>query len=305
MLQHTLKKPVCFEGRGLHLGQPVRLAVTPAAPGTGIVFCRSDLGDVCIPAKWDRVECARLNTRIFAPSGAYVSTIEHLMAALAGVGIHNARCILDGPEVPILDGSSAPFVRGLMAAGSVEQNAPLRVIEILEPVSVAQGDASARLSPCDGVRMSFHIDFPDEVIGVQDLSLDMANGAFLRELCDSRTFCRQSDVAMMQSQGLALGGTPENAVVVEGNQVVSPGGLRHADEAVRHKMLDALGDLYTIGAPIIGHYEGSRAGHAVTNGLIRALMDRPKAWRYVNVSAQMAYKLPGAQISAQDMAAVA
>jgi UDP-3-O-[3-hydroxymyristoyl] N-acetylglucosamine deacetylase len=174
---------------------------------------------------------------------------------------------IDGPEVPILDGSSRKFVEGLLAAGIREQSAPLYAIEVLRDVEVRDGLALARLEPAPALEIDFAIEFDDAAIGSQRKSLNMANGAFVRELSDSRTFCRESDVEAMRAQGLALGGTFENAVVVNGADVLSPGGLRHKDEAVRHKMLDALGDLSLAGAPILGRYTGYRAGHAITNRL--------------------------------------
>lgn len=283
------------------------MTVHPAPADHGIVFCRTDLdgGPVAIPARWDTVMVSPLNTRIEDPSGVYVSTIEHLMAAFAGLGLHNLRIDIDGPEVPILDGSAAPFARALARAGLRDQAAPLRAIRILEPVSVGTPETGARLEPFDGFEIDFAIDFSDAAIGHQALRLNMANGAFLRELCDSRTFCRQADVEMMQSKGLALGGTYENAVVVCGDQVLSPGGMRHGNEPVRHKMLDALGDLYTAGAPIMGRYVGRRAGHAVTNQLLRALMDRPMSWIWEELDEDQAALLPGTRLGRADLACVA
>ena len=278
----------------------------PAAAGTGIHFRRIDLVDSpAIPACWDRVIVSPLNTRLRGDDGAEVSTIEHLMAAFAGCGIHNALVEIDGPEVPILDGSSAEFVRGLLEAGVQTLAAPLRAIEILEDIAVSEGLSAAKLSPATSLQIDFSIDFADAAIGAQRKSLGMANGAFIRELCDSRTFCRARDVEAMRANGLALGGTYENAVVVEGDEILSPGGLRHADEAVRHKMLDALGDLYTAGAPILGRYTGIRSGHALTNKLLRALFARPEAWRWVTCTPQIAARLPGSEVRSEDLAAVA
>lgn len=302
-MQSTLHQDVDFRGTGLHSGRPVRLCLRPAAPGTGIRFRRTDLSgaDAEIPALWDRVIVSPLNTRIENAAGVAVSTIEHLMAAFAGTGIHNALVELDGPEVPILDGSAAPFVRAILAGGLRRQDSPLRAIEVIAPVAVTSGRASARLDPATGLRIAFSIDFPDAAIGHQDKTLSMSNGAFVRELCDSRTFCRQADVDAMQARGLALGGTLDNAVVVDGDRVLTPGGLRHGDEAVRHKMLDALGDLYTAGAPILGHYTGIRAGHAVTNQLLRALMNSPESWRWTTCDATTAARLPGMGVSLADL----
>lgn len=304
-MQTTLQSSVTFEGRGLHTGQDVRVTVKPASAGTGIVFCRTDLDGAKIPARWDLVQVSPLNTRLTNAAGVMVSTIEHLMAALAGCGVHNACIDIDGDEVPIMDGSAAAFVRGIVDAGLIHLDAPLRAIEILDTVVVTHGAARAELSPATSLQISFAIDFADAAIGRQEKTLNMANGSFVRELCDSRTFCRQADVDAMRANGLALGGTLHNAVVVDGADVLTPGGLRHRDEAVRHKMLDALGDLYTAGAPIIGRYTGHRAGHAMTNQLLRALFAQPHAWRYVTCDAQIAARLPGVGVSKADLHAVA
>ncbi len=237
--------------------------------------------------------------------GVEISTVEHIMAALAGLGIDNAVVAVDGPEVPILDGSAAPFVRGLLDAGIATQDGPTRALKILKPVSVDVNGAKARLDPADTLEINFHIDFADEAIGVQDKHLKMANGAFVRELSDCRTFCRKSDVDAMRENGLALGGTYDNAVVVDGDAVLSPGGLRHDDEPVRHKMLDALGDLYLAGAPILGRYTGEKAGHALTNKLLRKLFATRGAWAYVTVDHETAARLPGAGVSQRDLAVCA
>jgi UDP-3-O-[3-hydroxymyristoyl] N-acetylglucosamine deacetylase len=237
--------------------------------------------------------------------GVTVSTIEHVMAALAGSGIHNALVDLDGPEVPILDGSSLSFVAGFLAIGLQQQDRPIRAIRVLKPVEVSEGEAVARLDPADMLEIDFSIDFEDAAIGLQSRRLNMANGAFVRELSDSRTFCRQSDVEAMRERGLALGGTLENAVVFDGDRVLSPGGLRHVDEPVRHKMLDALGDLALAGGPILGLYTGERAGHALTNRLLRALFADLTAFRHVDCGPQTLGKLPGIGVHAGDLPAQA
>ncbi len=304
-MQTTIKHPVRFTGVGLHSGKAVDMLVRPAQAGTGVVFYRKDLGQTAVPATWDRVQISPLNTRIVGDNGASVSTIEHLMAALAGLGIHNVAVDIDGPEVPILDGSAAPFVHALHAAGVRRLDAALRLIKVLAPVEVEMGLSRARLSPAEGFEISFDIDFADAAIGRQHRALDLANGAFVRELSDSRTFCRNADVIEMRKSGLALGGTLENAVVVEGDRVLTPGGLRHDDEPVRHKMLDALGDLFTAGAPILGRYEGKRAGHAMTNLLLRKLFSTEGAWCAVECDAVLAARLPGVGVRWQDLPAVA
>jgi UDP-3-O-[3-hydroxymyristoyl] N-acetylglucosamine deacetylase len=309
-VQTTLNSTVRFVGVALHSGLPVSLSVHPAPVNTGIVFERTDLSLPAvarrIPVRPDALIEASLCTRIGNPSGITVSTIEHLMAALAGCGIHNARVALDGPEVPILDGSARPFVAAFFAAGLRRQSAPLTAIRVLRPVEVRAGDALARLEPAEHLSIAFEIDFPlDAAIGHQSKDLAMCNGAFVRELSDSRTFCRQTDVDAMRAVGLALGGTYENAVVVQGADVLSPGGLRHRDEPVRHKMLDAMGDLAVAGAPILGRYVGRRAGHTLTGRLVRALLADPTAYARVIVSEDDAHALPGAGLTAQDLCGAA
>ncbi|MCR8725237.1 UDP-3-O-acyl-N-acetylglucosamine deacetylase [Frigidibacter sp. ROC022] len=305
-MQRTLKGPVGFVGTGLHSGRAVRMTVQPASAGYGIWFRRADLpGDALIAARWDQVVGTTLCTEIANGAGARVATIEHLMAALAGCGIQNALIEIDGPEVPILDGSSARFVQGFLKRGLREQQAEVMAIRVLEPVTVSQDGAKASLHPAEGLEIDFAIDFVDAAIGRQQKRLRMANGAFVRELADSRTFCRQADVERMQANGLARGGTMANAVVFDGDRVLSPGGLRHRDEPVRHKMLDALGDLALAGAPLLARYRGERAGHAMTNRLLRALFARPGAWELVTCGAGVAARLPGAGVGRADLAAVA
>lgn len=307
-MQTTIRSAVTFSGTGLHSGRRVRMAVHPASAEYGIWFRRTDVigRDPMVQAHWSTVENAKLCTEISNAQGVRVATIEHLMAALAGCGIHNALIEIDGPEVPILDGSSAPYASAFLARGVRELPASLRCFEILKPVEVREGPAYARIEPADTLEIDFEIDFADAAIGHQRKRLTMANGAFLRELSDCRTFCRQADVEAMQAQGLALGGSPgENAVVFDGDKVLSPGGLRRSDEPVRHKMLDALGDLALAGAPILGRYIGNRAGHAMTNRLLRALFADPGAYRLIECDEARRRRLPGAGVNRADIPAVA
>ncbi len=307
-MQTTLKSAISFTGRGLHTGQRSTLTIRPASAEHGIWFARTDIvvGDRMIPARWDAVERSPLCTRIRNSSGLEVSTVEHVMAALAGCGVHNALVEVDGPEVPILDGSAVPFVLGIMQRGLRILSTPVRAFEVLKEVTVSDGEASASLAPDNTLRIDFEIDFEDAAIGQQHKSLVMSNGSFARELCDSRTFCLQSDVDEMQANGLALGGTPgENAVVFNAGQVISPGGLRHRDEPVRHKMLDALGDLALAGAPLIGRYTGVRAGHSLTNTLLRELFATPGAVRMVVCDSDMVARLPGYGLIWDEIPAVA
>ena len=301
-MQNTLVQSVTFTGVGLHSGAPVTMTVHPAPADHGIWFRRTDLAaDALVPARWDAVVPSKLCTLIANAAGVTVSTIEHIMAALAGSAVHNALIDIDGPEVPILDGSAAPFVAGLLQAGLAPQDAPVRAIKVLKPVEVREGEAVARLVPSDMLEIDFRIEFTDAAIGRQEKVLNMANGAFVRELSDSRTFCRNAEVVAMRERGLALGGTLDNAVVFEGDKVLSPGGLRHADEPVRHKMLDALGDLALAGGPILGRYTGIRAGHALTNRLLRALFADPSAWRVHDCVGLASGKLPGVGVRPADL----
>lgn len=299
-MQRTVQRDISISGTGLHSGKPVRLVIRPVQPDSGLRFYRSDLDsfiDVS-PANW--VE-ASLCTLLRNEDGHEVRTIEHLMAALHGCGVHNALIEMDGPEVPILDGSAAPFVRRILETGLAETDAPLHVLRVLREVTVRRGDARATLRPAEDFRMSFDIAFDDPAIGRQSASMGLHNGTFLRELSDCRTFCMRADVEMMQANGLALGGTLDNAVVFHQGEVLTPGGLRRRDEPVRHKMLDAMGDLYVLGRPLLAHYEGVRAGHAVTGLLLRALLSDPKNYRVERCAPHLQARLPGVGTSLRDL----
>lgn len=306
-LQTTLRSAVTFTGTGLHTGRLVRVRIQPASAEYGIWFCRTDVTDrnPLVPARWDAVTNTDLNTRISNDDGVGVSTIEHLMAALAGCGVHNALIEIDGPEVPLLDGSSAPFVSAILARGVQQLDVPVRAIRVLKPVTVELGDAVATIEPSEELNIDFEIEFADAAIGHQEKSLNMANGAFVRELCDSRTFCRKADIDAMRERGLIVGASLTSAVVVDGVDVVTPGGMRHEDEPVRHKMLDALGDLALAGAPILARYVGQRAGHAMTNKLLRALFADPSAYEMVECDTAMASRLPGAGLRRRDSQRIA
>lgn len=299
-MQRTLARDISINGIGLHGGKPVRMAIRPAKADAGLVFHRTDLGTTITvePANWQE---ASLCTILRNAPGHEVRTVEHVLAALHGCGVHNAVIDIDGPEVPILDGSAAPFVRRILEAGVVELGAPLDVVRVLRDVTVRRGDASATLRPADEFKMSFDIAFADPAIGHQSVSMGLHNGTFLRELSDCRTFCMRGDVEAMQAHGLALGGTLENAVVFDKGRILSPGGLRRRDEPVRHKMLDAMGDLYVLGHPLLGHYEGVRAGHALTGLLLQALLADPRNYRMERCTAQLQSRLPGMGASLRDL----
>ena len=305
-MQQTIARHVNLLGTGLHFGRPARLCVKPAASGFGIKFKRTDVADRnnIIPARWDAVTDTVLNTRISNSDGVEVSTIEHLMAALAGCGIHNALIELDGPEVPIFDGSSLKFARAFIAAGIEAQEEPVQTIRVIKPVSIEKDDAYASFEPHDGFEIEYSIEFEDAAIGRQALRRDLSNGAFLRELADCRTFVRRPDVDSLRAKGLALGGTMENAIVVEGDNILSPGGFRRSDECVRHKMLDAMGDLCLAGSPIIGRFRAHKAGHAMTNMLLRKLFSDKAAYSVELADPQTDLKLPGMQLKDRDVAAV-
>jgi UDP-3-O-[3-hydroxymyristoyl] N-acetylglucosamine deacetylase len=303
-VQTTLKRKVQIVGTGLHSGRPARLVLHPASAEFGIWFRRADVNDRdnLIQAAWDNVSDTKLCTLISNDDGVSVGTIEHLMAALAGCGVHNVLIEIDGPEVPILDGSSRRYVREIMAAGLTELEAPIRLLRVLKEVSVDTNGAKASLAPHDEFEIDFEIEFPDAAIGHQARSLNLANGAFARELSDCRTFCRRSEIEFMHENGLALGGSLDNAIVVDGDEVLNPEGFRRSDECVRHKMLDALGDLYTAGMPILGRYRGERAGHGVTNQLLRKLFATPGAFEIVTCTPETQRRLPGFGIRPADLA---
>lgn len=288
--QRTTVAPAIIAGVGVHTGDRVRLAVRPAPVGTGIVFVRTDIKDRDnrLPVSGEAVVDARLNTKIQNAAGVSLSTIEHLMAAFAALGVSNAVVEVDGPELPILDGSALQFVQLLDRAGFRRQEAPVRYIEILEPIRVQDGDKSAALLPCDRYEMRFEIDFPSAVIGNQVVDFVVDEATFRAEIMAARTFGFAHEVEALRRAGLARGGSLENAVVIDGDQILNPGGLRMEREFVKHKALDAIGDLYVLGAPLLGRYEGVKAGHHINNLLVRALLANPQAWRETSRVPEMA-----------------
>jgi len=288
--QKTTVAPAIIAGVGVHTGDRVRLAVRPAPVGTGIVFVRTDIKDRDnrIPVSGEAVVDARLNTMIENAAGVRLSTIEHLMAAFAALGVSNAVIEVDGPELPILDGSALQFVQLLDRAGFRRQEAPVRYIEILEPIRVQEGDKTAALLPCDRYEMRFEIDFPTPVIGNQVVDFVVDEQTFRDEIMAARTFGFAHEVEALRKAGLARGGSLENAVVIDGDQILNPGGLRMEREFVKHKALDAIGDLYVLGAPLLGRYEGVKAGHHINNLLVRELLANPQAWREVTRVPEMA-----------------
>jgi UDP-3-O-[3-hydroxymyristoyl] N-acetylglucosamine deacetylase len=241
-----------------------------------------------VPARFDAVSDLTLCTSVANEDGVKVATIEHLMAALAGCGVDNVVVELDGPEVPAMDGSAAPFVFLIECADIVEQAASRRYIEVLRPIEVRDGERSARLEPAAGFSVSFEIDFPNAVVGEQSCHVQLYNGTFKSELCRARTFGFVSEFEKLQALGLARGGSLENAIVVSGDRVLNEEGLRYDNEFVRHKALDSIGDLYLAGAPILGHFHGTRSGHALNNRLLQSLFADADAWRMSNEPAAWA-----------------
>jgi len=279
-MRSTVNNAVKFRGIGLHSGQPAALTVAPAAANTGIVFHRIDAesSSLPIPARYDLVGDTNLCTGLVNGDGLCVGTVEHLMAALAGCGISDARITLDGPEVPIMDGSAVVFVREFLRVGIRDLGVPGKAIRVLDTVAVAMDGKSAELSPAPRFEMDFCVSFSDPAIGQQSKHLVLTGGAVVSELSDSRTFGCLVDVDGMRRMGRGRGGSLENAVIVDNGRILNPDGLRHPDEFVRHKMLDAVGDLALAGAPIIGRYTSVKGGHEITNLLLRKLFSCPDAW---------------------------
>jgi len=285
--QMTLARPVVIDGVGLHSGSDIHMVLHPAEADRGIVFRRTDLvaqgRDVSdIPAIYDHVADTTLSTAIGNAAGTTVSTIEHLMAAFAVLGIDNALVEIDAAEVPVLDGSSEIFIQKIEAVGLEKLDAPRKAIRILKPVIIEDGLKRAALYPGEGFRLRFEIEFDNEVIGRQEIEADLHDPFFAEDILRARTFCLRKDIEAMWSMGLAKGGSLENAVVVDTHAILNEEGLRYEDEFVRHKLLDAVGDLALSGLPLIGRYEGSRAGHAMNNRVLRALMADTSAWEIVD-----------------------
>jgi UDP-3-O-[3-hydroxymyristoyl] N-acetylglucosamine deacetylase len=281
--QRTLKKPVEVTGIGLHTGEKVRLALRPAPANSGITFRRVDLSPVVeIHAEARLVHDTRLSTCLEA-DGARVATIEHLMSAFAGLGIDNAYVDLTSAEVPIMDGSAGTFIFLLQSAGLEEQPAPKKFVRIKKTVEVRDGDKWVRFEPYNGFRLDFTINFPHPVIAntKQTVTVDLNEHSYIRDISRARTFGFMHEFEAMRAQGRALGGNLDNAIVMDEFRVINPEGLRSEDEFVKHKVLDAIGDLYLIGYPLIGAFSGFKSGHALNNALLRKLVEDESAWEFV------------------------
>lgn len=282
--QRTLKQSIKVTGVGLHSGNKVTLTLRPAAINTGVIYCRTDLNPpVTFPADATAVRDTMLCTCLVNDDNVRISTVEHLNAALAGLGIDNIIIEVDAPEIPIMDGSASPFVYLLLDAGIEEQNAPKKFIRVKQKVRVEDGDKWAELSPYNGFRLGFTIDFNHPAISkkVSDYSLDFSAQNFVHQISRARTFAFMKDIEYLQSQGLALGGSLDNAIVLDSYRVLNEDGLRFKDELVRHKMLDAIGDLFMCGYNIIGDFKAYKSGHGLNNKLLRAVLENQEAWEFV------------------------
>ena len=284
-MQHTLKKSVHIAGIGLHSGKTVNIALRPARANHGIVFVRTDVKDKnnIIPALWNYVVDTQLCTVIGNTDGVRVGTIEHLMSALRGCGIDNVLVEIDAAEVPAMDGSAMPFVELIEDTGTAVQSEPRRAIRVLKETTVEHDGKRVTLSPSEECIFAGDIEFAHADIGAQRFETKLMNGNFRHDIADSRTFGFLHEVEWMRKNGLGLGGSLDNAIVLDQEGVMNPGGLRHADEFIRHKLLDAIGDLYLAGGRILGSYDGHRAGHALNNAVLRALFARPDAWEMVDL----------------------
>jgi UDP-3-O-[3-hydroxymyristoyl] N-acetylglucosamine deacetylase len=290
--QRTLKQAVTATGVGLHTGEKVRLTLRPAPPNTGIVFERTDLAPpIRILARPEAVRDTRMSSCLIAdgPAGEVrISTVEHLLSAMAGLGLDNACVEVTAPEIPILDGSAAPFVYLLQSAGLVEQNQAKKFARVLKTVEVREGEGKnsrwVKLEPFNGFKLEFSIDFNHPAVDQtgQFATVDLGQTPYTKEVARARTFGFMQDVETLRSNGLALGGSMDNAIVMDEFRVLNSDGLRYADEFVKHKILDAIGDLYVFGYPLIGAYSAHKAGHALNNRLLRALLADRSAWKLVS-----------------------
>lgn len=300
-MQRTLNTDITITDIGLHSGKPIEMTLRPAEAGFGITFVRTDVAgkDNMIPARWDRVVDTQLCTMIGNTDGVNVGTVEHLMAALRGCGVDNVLIELDGPEVPAMDGSSAPFVKLIEEVGTKVQELPRRAIKILKEIRVEHDGKWAVLKPSESSIFGGEIEFDHPDIGTQNYEVQLVNGNFKHDIAQARTFGFLHEVEYMRKNGLALGGSMDNAIVLDRESVMNDSGLRWSDEFIRHKLLDAIGDLYLAGGRIIGAYESSKAGHALNNQLLHALFADPQAWRYEDLYKDM---MPMAESATHDAA---
>ncbi|HPK54569.1 MAG TPA: UDP-3-O-acyl-N-acetylglucosamine deacetylase, partial [Smithellaceae bacterium] len=278
----TLKKEIICSSIGLHTGRKVNMHIKPAVVDTGILFKRNDLSDACpVPAGFNNVSDTTLATTL-GVNGVTVATVEHLLSAFCGMGVDNAVVELDSFEIPIMDGSALPFVKMLKEVGTQIQGKTKKILVIKKPVSVKEGDGSASLLPANEFQITYEIDFKHAAIGRQSYSMTFSDEKYEREICAARTFGFLSEVEYMQAKGLALGGSLKNAIVLDDRRIINKEGLRFPDEFVKHKILDAIGDLFLLGMPIIGHFVAYKSGHRLNNLLLRELMLQEDCWEIVS-----------------------
>ena len=305
--QRTLKQPITYVGIGLHTGKKVSMIVRPATDGQGINFHRKDVpgGTGFIPARWYNVVETRMSTVLGNEHGVTISTVEHLLAALRGCGVDNAFIEIDGPEVPIMDGSAGPFVSLIERIGTVSQDVVRHAIWIHQPIEVRSHDKFAIMMPSEAQRITVSIDFENPVVGSQTLSVELVNEAFVKSVARARTFGFANELAMLQKTGLIQGGSLNNAVLVDGERIVNEEGLRFKDEFVRHKILDCYGDLSLAGAPILGHYYAHKPGHELNAMFLQKLFDSYSAWSYISIdeySRLMGQKSPNDPVTEDEVA---
>ncbi len=302
MFQKSIKNSFRLDGKGLHFGKDVRIIVHPASADHGIVFKRNDVkGDnAYVKASFENVSKTYLRTQLTNSVGVSIITAEHILAAFAGLGIHNALVELNEAEVPIFDGSSRTFVKAILEAGVVELKKKTKLYKVVNTIRVGSSVAWAEFRPANTFSIDFEMNWPGTALRRQSLYMPIVNGAFVREICDSRTFCRKSDVIRLKDEGFALGGGIENAIVVGENEMTAQDGLRYADECIRHKILDALGDLSLVGRPILGKFISSSGGHGLTNLLLRESFKRGDIFVSKDFSDGDRDKLPGFDISEAD-----
>ncbi len=284
-MQHTIRQEITISDIGLHCGEVINMRLVPAAENHGIVFVRTDImqGDNVIPALWNKVVDTRMCTVIGNDDGAIVGTIEHLMSALCGLGVDNLVIEIDGAEVPAMDGSSMPFVEAIEHAGLKAQNLPKRAIKVLKGISVEENGKFVHLTPSDESIFAGEIEFDHADIGYQRFETKLVNGNFKHDIAGARTFGFFHEAQYLRSQGLGLGGSLDNAIILDDKGVMNLEGLRFENEFIRHKLLDAIGDLYLAGGQIIGLYDGVKSGHAMNNAILRELFSRDDNWEYVDL----------------------
>ena len=302
MFQKSVKNSFILEGKGLHFGKDAKVIVHPASADHGIVFKRTDLKDnqAYVKASFENVSKTYLRTQLTNSMGVSIITAEHILAAFAGLGIHNALIELNEAEVPIFDGSSRIFVKAILEAGVSELEKKTKLYKVVNSIRVGNPDAWAELRPANTFSINFEMNWPGTALSKQSLDMPIVNGAFVREICDSRTFCRKSDVTRLKNEGFALGGGIENAIVVGENEMTVQDGLRYPDECIRHKILDALGDLSLVGRPILGKFTSYSGGHGLTNLLLRECFKRGDIFVSKDFSDGDRDKLPGFDISESD-----